>query len=242
MKYYEIGTHLKEPYKLDKNYIKESIKPILLNCLKEFGVDIDEWHYIFCIYYNPKIKNSYNKSLVNNCNKYDIEYILYDPNEETFYSRNFIPIQNRIELNYRSNLESLSSSNPYNIFINNDLFEYFSNQRFISSNEANKSDQIFELKKEDALDKLKIAINKHFELVCKYIYNPKFSFPIPQNNYLLLFKGNEENNYIYYYNNNNVLICGNLLNNVKYKAGFISNYVDNKNDNIILYVFINKKE
>ena len=134
MKYYAEGTHLKNPKDLEKNNLKEKLKPVLFNCLKEFNIKIKEWHYFFCIYLNHKDNNSYNKTLVYNCNQNDIEYIFFDSNEKEFYDRNLNQINNKLQLTFRSNLDCFSSSNPYIIFKNDRLLEKYSLQRTLTSN------------------------------------------------------------------------------------------------------------
>ena len=238
MKYYEKGTHLKNPKEISKDNIKTLIKPILINCLKEFNIKIKQWHYIFCFYYNPKEKDSYNKSLENSCNEFDIEYILFDPNEEIFYSRDFNPIAKEIKLNYRSNIDCLSSTNPYLIFKNNDLLEYYANQRITGYIEFYNENIIFNIKRNIIIEKLKSALNIDFKIVYKFDYNWDFPFPTPKSNYLLFFKKKEEeNNYIYIYNNDEKFICRDL-NNKSYNAGAITNYIEYKeNENTLFYVF-----
>ena len=239
MKYYEKGTHLKDPSILEKKYIKNSIKPILINCLKDFNIKIVEWHYIFCIYYNSKT-GDYNTTLKNNCNQYDIEYILFDPYKEKFYNRNFIPIESKIELNYRSNLDCLSSNNPYIIFKNVGCSEYFSKQRIISKDKKDNNIKIFDLTKEEIIRGLNKILSKQFEFIEIFQYILKFPFPTPEKNYLLLFKGMNKNNYIYYYNNNDEYLCGDLYNTKTFNAGIISEFVEHENEIIQFYVFLNK--
>ena len=238
MEYHEKGTLLKNPKELEKINIKENLKPILLNCLKEFNIKIIEWHYIFCMYYNPKEKYSYNTSLENICNQNDIEYILFDPNEEKFYTRNLKIINSEIKLTYRSNLDSFTSSNPYIIFKNNDLLEYYAIQRPICSNILKELNKIFNIPKEEIISDLKNKISENFEIICEFKYDWKFPLPIPEKNYLLLFENKNGKDLIYYYNKDNNFICGNLKNNSKINAGNICYYMKyTKNENIPFYVF-----
>ena len=229
MKYYEKGTHLKKVENFTKDRIKESIQSILLCCLKEFNIRITSWHYIFCIYFNSKEPNSYNKSLVNSCNKSDIEFILYDPYEEAFYSRDFKPINDEIKLTYRSNFDCLSSSNPYIIFNNNDHIEYYSSQRLYSQSNLLEEKDVFKIPKSQVFDILRSILDENFEMVYKFVYCWKHPFPIPKKNYLFLFNNyehNKENNYIYYYNiDDDNFKCGNFQGET-YDAGKISNYVE----------------
>ena len=243
MNYFAEGTYIKNDKDFTKEKIRESIQPILLNFLKEFNIRITSWHYIICLYYNPKEINSYNASLINSCNKSDIELILYDPYEEIFYSRDFIPIKDEINLTYRSNLDCSSSTNPYIIFNNNEHMEYYSNQRTICSHILSGEKNIFKISKSEFFSILKSIMgkDKDFEMIYKFNYCWKYPFPIPKRDYLFLFNGkqdNQDNNYIYYYNiNDNEYICGNIKGEI-YDTGKISNFVEcPKGDYIEFYVF-----
>ena len=241
MKYYEQGTHLKKPQELAKINLKEKMKPILINCLKEFNIKIEEWHYIFCIYYNPNEKNSYNKTLVYNCNQYDIEYIFFDPIGKKFYYRDFSPINSEFKLTFRSNLDCFSSTNPYIIFKNNDLLEKYAIQRSFESAIQSIYDKIFNMDKKDIITKLENIICENFEIICEFKCNLKFPLPTPEKNYLLLFES--KNGCVYYYNkDDNIFICGELNNKLKYDAGLISSYIKFKEkENVPVYV-LKKKE
>ena len=178
MKYYERGTHLKNSQKLDKYNLKESLKSILLNTFIEMNIKIIEWHYFFCFYFNSQDKDNYNKYLENTCNKYDIEYIIFDPYKEIFYSRDFKPINNEIKLSYRSNLDCLSSSNPYNIFNNNKILEYFASQRLNNVNILDEDFKIFDFEKKDIIDKLKILTKKMLNIFVNSNITGKYLFQL----------------------------------------------------------------
>ena len=243
MKYYEQGTHLKNPQNLAKITLKENMKPILINCLKEFNIKIVEWHYIFCIYYNPNEKNSYNKTLVTNCNQYDIEYIFFDPINETFYYRDFSPIDGEFKLTFRSNLDCYSSTNPYIIFQNNqNILEKYAIQRAFESNVEQKYEKIFDVDIKDIINKLKNIFGSNFEIICEFKCNRKYPFPILEKDYLLLFKSKQKNSFIYYYNkDDNNFICGETNNDSKYDALSIFSYIKyEQKENVQFYVF--KKE
>ena len=245
IKYYERGSHLKEPQNLLKSNLKEKMKQILLNCLQEFNINITEWHYFFCIYYNPKENYSYNKTIVNTCNKYDIEYIFFDPIGEQFYYRDFTPIKGKINLSFRSNLDCYTSTNPYEIFKNNDLLEDYATQRSKKSESLIINTKIFNSEKSIIIQKLKNITGDVFEDICKFSYNLKFPFPTPEKNYLFLFESKVKKSFIYYYNKNDKdFICGELIkNNYKYDAGLISSYIQyKKKDNIPFYIFKSKEK
>ena len=244
IKYYERGTHLKEPQNLLKSNLKEKMKQILLNCPQEFKINITEWHYFFCIYYNPKENYSYNKSIVNICNKYDIEYIFFDPLEEQFYHRDLTPIKEEIHLSFRSNLDCYTSTNPYEIFKNNDLLEDFAIQRSEKSDSLIINKKIFNSEKSIIIKKLNSITGDLFEDICMFTYNLKFPFPTPEKNYLFLFESKDKNSFIYYYNKNDKdYMCGELnKNNTKYDAGLISSYINYKGKEEIPFYVLKLKE
>ena len=238
MKYYEKGTHLKDPKELEKINLKENLKPILYNCLTLFNIKIVKWHYIFCMYYNPKEKYSYNTSLENICKNNDIEFIFFDPHDEEFYTRDFNIINSEIKLTFRSNMDCFSSTNPYIIFKNIDLLENYAIQRPIYSNLLTGLDKIFNTPKEAIISELKNKTLENFEIICEFKYDWKFPLPIPEKNYLLLFENKNGNDLIYYYNKDNNFICGNLKTNFKFDAGLICCYMKYTiNKNIPFYVF-----
>ena len=47
-------------------------------------------------------------------------------------------------------------------------------------------------------------------LIALYYYSRNLPFPIPNNNYLLLFLNKEKNDYVYYYKENNLFHSGYL--------------------------------
>ena len=243
IKYYEKGTHLKNPNELDKINLKEKLKSVLVNCLTNFNINITEWHYFFCFYYNPNDKDSYNTSLEKACNINDVEFILFEPNEHKFYDRNFELINEKFKLTYRSNLDCQSSTNPYVILRNKESLEKYSNQRTQNSDLTCKNlELIFDLKKEEVFKQLNdLNLNKDFELICKFKLQQDLSFPTPENKYLLLFEGKGENNYTYYYNDNNKLFCGSLQKEVYFPA-IISNYIDTNDINNILFIVFKVNE
>ena len=243
MKYYEKGVHLKNPEEFSKINLKENMKSILIHCFEEFNIKINEWHYFFCMYYNSKEKNSYNKALVNTCNKNDIEYIFFDPINENFYDRDFNLIKGEIKVTYRSNLDCFSSTNPYAIFKNNELLENFAIQRSENSELFFINDLIFNSKKSDIIKKLKEIIGDDFEDICRLTYNLIYPFPTPEIHYLFLFESKMKNSYIYYYNKDNKnYICGELINNILYRAGLISSYINYKGKEEIPFYVLKLKE
>ena len=190
------------------------------------------------IYYNPKEKYSYNTNLVKNCNLHDIEFILFDPIEEMFYSRDLLPLKSELKLTFRSNIDCFSSTNPYLIFKDNDLLENYAIQRNFKSYLACKDETIFNCQKIEILKILKTIIGLNFEVICLFQYDWRLPFLTPEKNYLLLFESKENNDYIYYFNKDNeTFICGNLKNNSFYDAGLISSYIKyQKGEKISFYV------
>ena len=246
MKYYEEETDIENPEEFLKINLKDKMKKILVKCLEEFNIKVNEWHYFFCMYYNSNEKNGYNKALVNTCNKNDIEYIFFDPEKETFYARDLSPIKTEIQLTFRSNLDSFSSTNPYAIFKDNGVLEDFAIQRKGKSDIFFINDFIFNCKKSEIIKKLKDITNNEFENICKFAYNLKNPFPTPEKSYLFLFESKIENSCIYYYNRDNKnYICGELINNIKYDAydaGLIPSYIKYEEKEKIPFYVLKIKE
>ena len=119
MKCYGIDTSLEDKF-LDRNYIKKTLSPILLNSIKSFNCLIKQWHYFLIFYYNEEdiISNNVGfKTLLSSCKK-TIEYLLFDPNRKIFLSKD---AQTRIK---ELNLSDLSNLDNFT-YINN-CFHYIS--------------------------------------------------------------------------------------------------------------------
>jgi len=88
MKCYSSNSNLKDIF-INKFDIKERLSPMLINSMKLFNCVITEWHYELIFYFNAGdviINNIGLKSIISCLNK-DIRYILFNPKENKFYTR-----------------------------------------------------------------------------------------------------------------------------------------------------------
>ena len=227
LKFYNKNTKLKKP--LTKESIKESIQSILINCLEKFGMKIIEWHYVMCLYYNENDEEEeYNKYLIHNCKKYNIEYIFFNPSENKFYDRNKIPFEN-FETNFLTNIDFDSKSNPYKIFIDTLSLSKYLNQT--SDNSLIKVDNnFFGIKNTEVIKYLKSYLKdkniKGIEAICKFQLIEEYHFPIPQSLYCLLFQS-KDNQLLYYYNIDDELKCKETGSKKDINPAFVSNYIKN---------------
>ena len=93
--------------KITKFWIKNYYLDILKNSKNLLGIEIDEWHYIMILYYNPKdlvINKNGGKDcgicqyLINKCRIQGIKYILYDLFECIFYNQDLTQINSQYTL------------------------------------------------------------------------------------------------------------------------------------------------
>ncbi len=237
MKFYDKNTHLKEP--ITKDSIKEKIHPILINCLKNFGINIVEWHYIMCLYYNNTDENEYNEHLVRNCKNHDIQYIFFNPIENKFYDRNK-EVLNKIDLNFLTNIDYNSNINPFNIFKDHDLAEEYLNQ-VNDKSIVNISNEIFDENADEIQKKIKNAIKENVQAICRFKLIKEADFPIPSNLNLFLFKNGKL--FICYYKKNNKSFSKPLDSFISIYPSEIELYLEdkkrkkNENEDIFFYVF-----
>ena len=233
--------------KITKDSIKKRIQTILVNCLKNFGIKITEWHYIMCLYYNIEDEYQFSSRLVNNCNNNDLEYIFFNPTKKQFYKSDKSDLD-KIDLNLKTNLDFFPKVNPYLIFIDTGFLKEYLYQAHDDSILVSKNDCIFNMKYDLALKYLKEVINMNVEIICKFELDKESHFPIPNKSILLLFSDNK--NFIYYYNLENHLYCKLYqINNNKPTKNFsyfcpslIPRYLNldkrlKKNDKIYFYTF-----
>ena len=202
MKFYSKNSKLKN--KITKDSIKRSIQPILVNCFKNFGIKINEWHYIMCLYYNTEDEYQFSSKLVNNCNNNDLEYIFFNPKKNKFYKSDKSDLD-KIKLNFKSNIDFYSKVNPYLIFKDTGFLKEYLNQAHEDSILVSENDYIFNMTYDLTLKNISEVIKMNAEIVCKFELDKESHFPIPKNSILLLFSDNK--NFIYYYNINNQLNC-----------------------------------
>lgn len=239
-----IGIQIKfdefNSYKLSKSSIKNKIQQLLVNCYKNLQIKIKKWHYIFCMYYNDLDDFKYNTSLKSNCEEGDIHYIFYNPVNNLFYDRNFSKLS-KINLDYRSNLDNDSNSNPYIILKDCGYLENYSKQREDFSTKIAIDEKFFGYNKEDILQKIKnLNMNNYeFDFICKFKYELNFHLPTPQNSYFFLLKG-ENNNLFYYYNLDGILKCGQLESKEEIKPIKIIKYIEIEDDSIFYVLKITK--
>ena len=73
---------------INKIYIKESCRKILVNSMKLFNCKITKWYYYLIFYLNRKSKNeNISKSNLNRCDLNKISYFFYDPKNKQFYTK-----------------------------------------------------------------------------------------------------------------------------------------------------------
>ena len=213
---------------------------------------IEEWHYFLISYYNSNTK-FYNDDIVKICKKEGLEFLFYDPKKHIFYDNKFNEYK-KLKLTFNSNLDynkdnstDLIFENFYNISSN--FYDYckisvMKNNLIISAiNFVNKITNKIELK--EIINNLKRK-NSNFlklNLIALYHYSRNLPFPIPNNNYLLLFLNKEKNDYVYYYKENNLFHSGYLIKKEDLSPFFISAYIDNdlNNSSFLVYKFINSK-
>ena len=235
MKFYGENSTLKS--EITKNFIRNKYKNILCKCYENYGIRITNWHYIMCLYYNSDDEPKYNKNLVKKCNDNDIQYIFYNPNENKFYDRNMNDLKN-IKLDLKSNIDFVSTANPYNYLIDTGFLEEYYSQTSNKSKISIKG-KIFDYTLYNMKELIKNNLSLNVEEICKLEIEEKNNFPIPQNYYLLVFQSN--NNIIAYYNIKNKLKCININNKKELEPSYIPCYLNisqrkNKN-NIDFYVF-----
>lgn len=117
MEFYSKETKIKNPEKFSKEAIKKSLRNILVEGKLKYGFTFQNWHYYLIFFYDDyeKENNNLNKSLVNFCEREDLEYIYYFPSRQIFLNR-FYQIIEKIQLNFNSYLELNNELNPYLIF------------------------------------------------------------------------------------------------------------------------------
>ena len=106
MKCYGINASLKEKV-IDKTYIKDKIKNILFNSMVLFNCKITKWYYFLIFYYNKNddINNRLNLKIFQHLFESDVHFLLYNPEENSFYQDlDSKPIQ-EIKLDDKANLD-----------------------------------------------------------------------------------------------------------------------------------------
>ena len=122
MKFYGEKTKLKNP--ITKPLIKESLQTILVKCFEKYDIKIKKWDYLMCLYYNKGDEFNYGHYLIENCNKYNIQYFFYNPLDTKFYDRNLkeLPFY---KLDFKTNIDFIANYNPYDYFVNTGYLEEY---------------------------------------------------------------------------------------------------------------------
>ena len=211
MKCYSTLTTLDNIFE-DKTRIKENISPMLINSIKLFNCVIKEWHYILVFYYNTKdkiINNIVIKKFFNCMNK-NIEYLLYDPTNDKFYTfDNSFKINENKKINLitiDSNLDQFSFTNLINII----YLEKFNKNRL--------SDEDIKIKYHEGLSKFltdfeKINYNletlKNEFKVTNLFYYEHFKLEndtiTPKSNFMILYKKKNSNYFVVVKNSKNII-------------------------------------
>ena len=126
MKFYEVNSGISndDKRKLEKSYIQENCKKILMNVFFNLGITIKTWHYILILHFDSE-KGTYNKNLVNACFSNDLDYIFYDPIKNKFYNKDKKKIEH-LNYNYLTNLNDIEfESNPLKCFEKTKRIESF---------------------------------------------------------------------------------------------------------------------
>ena len=238
MKFYGEKNKLKDP--IAKPLIKEKLQTILIKCFEKYDIKIIKWDYFMCLYYNAEDEVNYGHYLIDNCNKYNIQYFFYNPSNTQFYDRDFkeLPFY---KLDFKTNIDFISNYNPYNYFINTGSLEEYCVQNSDASIIATKIDTIFETPLKTAKEEIEKSLDHlNVELICRYKIVKQYPIPIPKNMYLLVFQGKK--NLLLYYNKNNEYFCKEIGNFNEMFPSFLSAYLSidtriKREDNVDFYVF-----
>ena len=94
---------------IDKIYIKNSCRKILVNSMKLFNCKITKWYYYLIFYLNREsIKENINKDYLKKCDTNKIMYFYYDPKNKRFYrkgKKNKLILIEEIQTNNYANLD-----------------------------------------------------------------------------------------------------------------------------------------
>ena len=242
MKFYGEKTKLKEP--ITKPLIKENLQKILIKCFENYDIKIVKWNYIMCLYYNEEDEVNYGHYLIDNCNKYNIQYIFYNPLNSQFYDRDFkeLPFY---KTDFKTNIDFISNYNPYNYFVNTGSLEEYCRQNSETDMDV-EIDTIFETPLKIAKEQIEKFLKiQEVEVICRYKIVKQYpTIPIPKNMYLLVLEGKK--NLLLYYNQNNEYFCKEIGNYNEMYPSFLSFYlgIDTrliKKEDIYFYVFKIKK-
>ena len=112
MKCYSSDTFIDNKF-IEKDSIKKTLSPIILNSVKLFNCLIKEWHYFIIFYYNKNdniILNVGYRTILSTF-KNNVEYLLFDPSQKVFYGKDTKSKIKKLELSYLSNLDNITYIN-----------------------------------------------------------------------------------------------------------------------------------
>ena len=112
IKCYSSDTDIGDKF-TEKDLIKQILSPILLNSIKLFNCLIQHWHYYLIYYYSIDDNCTQNVGYKTQLSTFEkkIEYLLYDPSQKVFYSKDIKSEISELKLTYDSNLDSISYLN-----------------------------------------------------------------------------------------------------------------------------------
>ena len=216
IKNYGKNTDLKDEDKLkyQKDNIFNSLKIMTEKVKNSFKIIIKEYHFFFIIYFNENDDYKFNHNLVKYCNENDIKYIFYNPVLHKFYNEKEKEIFT-LTLDCKTNLESDSRVNPYNIFFNTELFTKSNNDivKYLNNLEDPKLylEKMFNKNSEkniSFIDNFSRAIKninnciKSIEIIGLYEIQFDELVLYPKDSYGFLFDADKENtNYIFNFKN-----------------------------------------
>ena len=192
---------------VNKFYIKNSCRKILVNSMKLFNCKITQWYYYLIFYYNRgNINENISKNNLKKCDENNISYFFYDPRKKKFLikgKRKYIKMK-EITTNENANLEITVTNIKKFAFAIDELSKLQVGSKHNEMKESFKKDLIKALKMDenskitDILDQIKLIIDAKdyslfFHLKCKFnkgLICPKYE------DYILLYKKkmNEKDN------------------------------------------------
>lgn len=210
MKCYTSHTDIESKF-IDKGSIKKTLSPIILNSINLFNCLIKEWHYYIIYNYNIDDDSTLNvgeRTLFKTC-KNNIEYLLYDPCQKIFYSKEKRKIK-KLELSFCSNLDNISYVNDCSNYLC--LPKYFfdepGNEQFDEifgkglKNFVNDFKQYSE-KPENLLTTLEKKLKIKNLFFCFSFYTSRIEFPA--SNQLLFYKKKNSSHFIAIYIDSDII-------------------------------------
>ena len=235
MKSYRDYIENQRTFSIKRDNIINKSKQLLLNSKYLLDINIVEWHYIIVGLYFDDNKGllfednrTYSENLINYCQNNNLELILYEPIKKLFYYSNKTIISDTLSLSDISNIVGKRNKiykfpKPDNCFLGKKrkikrICESIEAVQIILSKEKiDKNNIITKTKGLCANFERKLNI-KDLKFVDCDKYNENINFnPIPDDNYLIMFKCNNNIN-----NNNHINNIS--INNNNIKLSDINNF------------------